>query len=156
MHRPLYVRGRKVATMALNIRLAMNAPCYPCSYRVLRKQEICSARQTRSTERSRDVIFSLSISLFFALLAAISAGWRNISLPPYFCATIIQTKTLFIDLAVAVSPPLSSQPVERHLCRHRTTAIAVAVIGPPSGPQHELLPVVRRMGFVGSVLHNHE
>jgi hypothetical protein len=69
----------------------------PCSYQALRKQEICSACQTRSTERSRDVIFSLSILFFLLCLQAISAGWQPISLPPYFCATIIQTKTLFID-----------------------------------------------------------
>jgi hypothetical protein len=60
---------------------------------VHRPKEICSARQTWSTERSREVIFSLLIFLFFLLCSqAISAGWRPIFLPSYFCATIIQTK----------------------------------------------------------------
>ncbi len=35
---------------------------YPRSYPAPRKREICSARQTRSAERSGAVIFSLSIS----------------------------------------------------------------------------------------------
>jgi hypothetical protein len=78
-------------------------------------------------------IFSAYQFLFFLLcLQAISAGWQPISLPPYFCATIIQTKTLFIDLTAAVHP----------LHHHSRWSITIAAIGPPQLP----LPLLDRRG----------
>jgi hypothetical protein len=115
---------------------------YPRSYRARRKQEICSARHTRSTERSRDVIFSLSISLFFALHAGYFSGLAAYSPPPLFLCHYYSNKNTvhrpccrclppFVITAGGASP---LPPLDRRHChRHRWTAVGPATWITPSG-----------------------
>ena len=50
----------------------------PQGYPVLRKQEICSAREMGSTERSGNSIFSLLLTSFVALLATYIVGFPEV------------------------------------------------------------------------------
>jgi len=140
--------------------------------------------------------YNFQLNHFFFLLCsrAISAGWRPISVPPFFLLWYFystqHTTTLrpchrclpplrqcrhhplpsaplaayCIAIAVIGPPPLPSPSLNHHRAAaappapppplHRNVALDVNNLA--NSPQHGLLPVVCRMGFVGSVLHNHE
>ncbi len=69
-----------------------------------------------------------------------------------------------VTVAAIGPPPLPSPSLDRHRASAAPPApppplhlnVALDVRNLAVSPQHGLLPVVRRIGFVGSVLHNHE
>jgi hypothetical protein len=74
--------------------------------------------------------------------------------PAAYCVTVavigpppLLSPSLYCHRAAAAPP---AQPPPLHL------NVALDVHNLAASPQHGLLPVVQQMGFVGSVLHNHE
>jgi hypothetical protein len=122
--------------------LINTAPSYPCSYQVLMKQEICSTCQMQSMEHSRDMIFSLLISLLFALLASYFSGLAAYFPPPLFLCHYYSNKNTvhrphhrclppFVITAGGASPLL---PLDRRHCHCRHwTPIGPATWITPSG-----------------------